>query len=61
MLSDNSDTKPFSSKTIVDCHPISIELYSGSRPAERFPFVGGFLGSVQCARAGRLFEYRVES
>lgn len=46
VLSGNTDTEPFSSKKIVDCQSIPIDLYSGSSPAESFPF----LGSLQCAR-----------
>lgn len=59
VLSENTDIilSLFSSKTIVDCQSIPIDLYSGLKAG------GKFSSSWECAMcpAGRLFEYRVES
>lgn len=59
VLSENTDIilSPFSSKTIVDCQSIPIDLHSGLKAGGKFSF------SWECAMcpAGRLFEYRVES
>lgn len=61
MVSDNSDTRPFSSNTIADCHPISIDLYSGFKAGGKISSSWGLSWEGAMCPAGRLFEYKVES